>query len=120
MTKDEDGPSHKCRIKWLEIKAGMGDKDAFAQLDDYCSISYEFITRQNAMQALQRQNHLDHDGMVNMIDAYLSTNNRLAGTAYGILNSFYQQSTSRDMMMAYYKSKTWEPWQKEILQNVIK
>lgn len=120
MTKDEDGPSHKCRIKWLEIKAGMGDKDALAQLDEYCSISYEFITRQNAMQVLQRLSHLDQEGMVNMIDAYLSPNNRLAGTAYGILNGFYQQTASRDMMMTYYKSKPWEPWQKEILQNVIK
>ena len=120
VTRDEVGPSHKVRIKWLEMKATMGDHKAINELDEYCSISYEFITRQLAMQSLQRLNTLDEVGLPNMVDAYLSTNNRLAGVAYGILNTFYQQTANRDMMMAYYKSKTWEPWQKEILVNVFK
>ncbi len=120
VTKNEVGLSKKVRIKWLEIKAGMGDKAALKELDDYTSISYEFGTRQTALGALQRLNHLDDESIANMIDAYLSTNNRLAGVAYGTLNSFYQQTAYRDMMMAYYKSKTWEQWQKDILQNVFK
>lgn len=120
MTKNEVGASKKCRIKWLEIKAGMGDKDAIKELNEYASISYEFGTRNNAIASLQKLNHLDADGLANLVDAYLSTNNRLASNAYTALNTFYGQLPYRDMMMTYYKSKTWEPSQKEILQNVFK
>lgn len=120
LTKNEEGASMKCRIKWLEIKAGMGDKDAFKELNKYVSGSYEFGTRNNAIASLQKLNHLDTDGLTNLVEAYLSTNNRLAGNAYTALNTFIGQLPYRDMMMAFYKSKTWEPWQKEILQNVFK
>lgn len=120
LTKNEEGPSKKCRIKWLEIKAGMGDKDAFRELNEYVSSSYEFGTRNNAIASLQKLNHLDNDGLANLIEAYLSTNNRLAGNAYTALNTFYGELPYRDMMTTYYKSKTWEPWQKDILQNVFK
>ncbi len=119
-TKNEDGMSHKVRIKWLEIKAATGDMAAMKDLVEYCSISNEFFARQTAMAAVQRLNYMDDALIANLIDALLSTNNRLAGTAHGTLNSYYQQVKYRDMMMAYYKSKSWEPWQKEIIDRVIR
>ncbi|MDP4220579.1 MAG: M1 family metallopeptidase [Bacteroidota bacterium] len=120
-TKDEDGMSHKVHIKWLEIKASSTqDAAALKQLVDYVSVSYEFITRQTAMDALSRLNYFDNDLLANLINALLSTNNRLAGSANGILTKYYGQTQFRNMMMAYYKSKTWEPWQKEIIDRIIK
>ncbi len=121
LTKDEMGMSHKVHIKWLEIKASTsGDAAAIKELVDYTSVSYEFITRQTAMDALVRLNYIDNDLIANLIDALLSTNNRLAGSANGILTKYYGQTKDREMMMAYYKSKQWEPWQKEIVEKIIK
>ena len=120
-TKDEMGMSHKVHIKWLEIKAAStGDAAAIKELVDYTSVSYEFITRQTAMDALVRLNYIDNDLITNLIDALLSTNNRLAGSANGILTKYYGQTKDREMMMSYYKAKTWEPWQKEIVERIIK
>ena len=121
LTKDEMGMSHKVHIKWLEIKAAStADAAAIKELVDYTSVSYEFITRQTAMDALVRLNYMDNDFIANLIDALLSTNNRLAGSANGILTKYYGQTKDREMMMAYYRSKTWEPWQKEIVDKIIK
>ncbi|MBS1904955.1 MAG: hypothetical protein JSS75_14720 [Bacteroidetes bacterium] len=120
MTKDVDGMEHKVRLKWLELKAQGGDQAAIDQLVDYASISYEFITRQAAMSALQRLNYLNEPLVANLIDALLSTNNRLAGSANAVLAKYYEQTKFRTMMMTYYKSKSWEPWQKEIIDRVIK
>jgi hypothetical protein len=120
VTKDEMGMSHKVHIKWLEIKASGGDMAAAKALVDYVSISYEFGTRQSAMDALARLNYLDNDLIANLIDCLLSTNNRLAGAANGNLTKYYGETNFRAMMMAYYKSKSWEPWQKEIIERIIK
>ncbi len=121
LTKDEMGMGHKVHIKWLEIKAAStGDQAAIKELVDYTSISYEFGTRQSAMDALVRLDYFDNDLLANMIDAVLSTNNRLAGAANGNMTKYYGQTKPRAMMMAYYKGKTWEPWQKEILDKIVK
>jgi aminopeptidase N len=121
MTKDEIGLSRKVRIKNLEIKAATtGDNAAFKELVDYVSVSYEFGTRTAAMDALSRLNYLDDALAANLIDALLSTNNRLAGTANGTITKYYTNPKYRDMLMSYYKSKSWEPWQKEIIERIIK
>jgi aminopeptidase N len=120
-TKNEVGPSKRIRIKWLEIRAlSTQDPAAFKELTDYVSISYEFGTRQTAMDALSRLNYLDNDLINNLIDALLSTNNRLAGSASGVLTKYYQQTKFRDMMLSYYKSKSWESWQREIIERIIR
>ncbi|MEI8133680.1 MAG: M1 family metallopeptidase [bacterium] len=124
MTKDEIGPSRKVRIKWLEIhatSAGMADVNTlFNELVDYVSGSYEFGTRQAALDVLTRLYYVNNDLVVNLIDALLSTNNRLAGSASGAITKFYAQPKYKAMFMAYVKSKTWEPWQKEIIDRVIR
>jgi aminopeptidase N len=120
MTSGVDGKNMKVKIKWLELKAASGDQQALNELVEYTSGSYEFITRQNAMNSLSRLNYMDNALAENLVDALLSTNNRLAGSAHGILATYYSQTKYRDMMLAYSKSKSWEPWQKEILDRVVK
>ncbi|MEP7233706.1 MAG: M1 family metallopeptidase [Ignavibacteriota bacterium] len=121
LTKDEIGPSRRVRIKWLEIKAATsGDAAALKELVDYVSISYEFGTRQTAMDALSRLMYMDDALASYLIDALLSTNNRLAGASNGTITKYYANPKYRDMLMAYYRSKTWEPWQKDIIEKIIK
>jgi aminopeptidase N len=121
MTKDEIGPSRKVRIKWLEIKAATsGDNAALKELVDYVSVSYEFGTRQTAMDALSRLFYLDDALIANLFDALLSTNNRLAGATNGTMTKYYANPKYRDMMMTYYRSKTWEQWQKDIIEKIVK
>ncbi len=121
VTKDEIGLSKKVRIKNLEIRAVTNSEfAALKELVDYTSISYEFGTRTAAMDALNRLYYMDDELAANLIDALLSTNNRLAGSANGTLTKYYANPKYRDMLMTYYKSKTWEPWQKEIVDKIIK
>jgi aminopeptidase N len=121
ITKDEMGLSKKVRIKSLEIRASStGDIAAIKELVDYVSISYEFGTRQTAMDVLSKLDYLDNDLAANLMDALLSTNNRLAGSANGVMTKYYTNPKYREMLMAYYKSKSWEPWQKEIIEKIVK
>ncbi len=115
-----DDPHKRVHIKWLELAAPSNGQLSYPELVGYVSGSYEFMTRQNAMGALQRLNYLNDALIANLIDALLSTNNRLAGVANGAIASYYQQSQHREKIMAYYKAHQWKPWQKEILDRVIK
>ena len=42
------------------------------------------------------------------------------GNANGTITKFYANPKYRDMLMAFYKSKTWEQWQKDIIEKIVK
>lgn len=92
ITRNETGPGHKTRILRLELMAEKGDTSALHTLSDLCSQGFEFITRQNAMQALKRLNYLDDTTIVHMLNAVMNPNYKLGGTAAQILKDFMQQT----------------------------
>jgi aminopeptidase N len=80
-------------IKWLELS--VGEKADAAQINElvgYTSVSYEFVTRGNAMAALRRLNHCDDQLIANCLSASLSSNGRLAGPAAETIKYFYAQN----------------------------
>jgi len=80
-------------IKWLELS--IGEKPEAAQINElvgYTSVSYEFVTRGNAMAALRRLNHCDDQLIANCLTASLSSNGRLAGPAAETIRYFYGQN----------------------------
>lgn len=91
ITRSEKGPGMKTRILWLELKAEGGDQAALDELADLCGPAFEFITRQNAMNALKRLNYLNEMAVNHLLEAALHPNFKLAGTAAQILKDFMIQ-----------------------------
>jgi hypothetical protein len=115
-TQNEKGPGMKTRILWLELKAEKGDNESLRELGDLCSSGFEFITRQNAMNALKRLNYLNPIIIRNWLDAVLNPNYKLAGTASQILKEMMIQSQWKNMIQLEVKLlKSSNPNSKEIL-----
>lgn len=115
MTKSTVGTvGRNVRVKWLEIACARGsDKSALVELIGYCSNSYEFRTRVNAMNALKKLGVMNKDIFPSLFDAMLSSNGRLSGPAVDVLKYFYEQNEYKTMISSYILTTTWEEWQRE-------
>jgi len=119
-TANDFGLGGNIRAKWLEISYQLaGDKKAATQLVDLVSQSYEFRTRQSAMQALERINHWDETLMLNLTNALFSQNTRLSGQAQITLKHFYKQVGPKQTIDNYYRDGDWLPWQQTQVNNII-
>lgn len=99
LTQDEPGWRGKnIRIKWLEIAIGFGGKAYLAELKNYTSESYEFETRINAMNALQRLNIMDEQTSKNMLQGLFHWNRKISKAALDVLSYFYQQNIYSQMI----------------------
>ena len=120
QTKDVDGvPGRIVKIKWLEISSLTNPKYV-DQLVSFCSSSYEFRTRTNAMNSLKKLNYLDDSEIEYIIDAMMSPNSRLSNPASDVLSFFYTQSAYKRIIINYVESKEWKSWQNKIIKNVVK
>jgi aminopeptidase N len=115
-----ESPGKKVRIKSCEYGFLMGHTDMMKELIEYTSSSYEFTTRQNAIEAIKRLGVLNEEILSNLLDAYFNPNNRLSGTAYGVLTKFYEAPVYRGMMSMYTRITPMEQWQRDMIANVIK
>lgn len=98
-TVDETGWRGKnIRIKWLEIAIGSGGNAYLGELKNYTSESYEFETRINAMQALQRLNILDKEIAENMLKGSLHRNRKLSASARESLRYFHEQTHYKNII----------------------
>lgn len=119
-TKGVEGIGNEVRIKWLELKSGRGDESAIKTLAAMTSRSYEFRTRVGAMEALKRLNYLGPDVLPHLFDALTSSNNRLRAPAAAVAASFMQQAAFGDQLRKFYQSQSWEGWQREMIERVIR
>jgi aminopeptidase N len=107
-------------MKWLEISLNAkADKNLTSQLIGYTSISYEFITRTNAMQALRRLNICDERLLANCVNACQSNNGRLSGPATETIKYFYAQDKYKAMITALASKGNWDAKEKETLNKII-
>ncbi len=112
-------PAERVHIAVLERRALQAEQRAFDTLVDYTTSAFEFHTRQNAFSALKRLNHCDIRLVHSTIDALFSTNNRLADHVRGVCEYWIQQSEYKKLFADYYRSNTWERWEREILSKVL-
>lgn len=107
----------------VDIKRGEIDyylnKTTPTALVDYTSIGFEFITRQNAMNALKRMNYCDKDVVSNIMNAMFSTNGRLASVASATLKHFSEQPLFKQEIRAVYESMKLEDWQKQMIKPLL-
>ncbi len=121
-TKNDYGIEHGLRTVWLEIKAYKSSRipeadSALNELTDYCSGSYEFRTRMNALAAIKELNVLTPAIVANLFDAALIHNWILAGNAKKVLDYYYDQPDKKKMIQDYYASQTFTPAEKKILEK---
>ncbi|MBC7425808.1 MAG: M1 family metallopeptidase [Bacteroidia bacterium] len=84
QTSLEVGMGKSIRCKWLQYSSGIdiSNKDKYiAELTTYSAPIYEFRTRINAMNALKALNVYDNKIILNMAEAAVSNNGRLAAPA---------------------------------------
>ncbi len=96
------------RIKFLELSIAFSKQNqdaALEELIDLSGISFEFITRKNALEALLSLNILNDRIMSNLGNACLSLNSRLAGPATAVLTQFKNRTEHQSFLMNYFNSE---------------
>jgi hypothetical protein len=120
-TKGVQGMNNSLRIKWLELSA-INNVERQKCLDELVWLAgnqWEFRTRNNAFTALKTLNYCDEKLVVNLFDAMLNTNSRLAGPAQQLADYLCMQSANKNRFVAYFKSQPWEKWQTELLKKQL-
>lgn len=120
VIKGEHGMHERVRIARLEVLASDGDMAAYDELADLCGPSWEFMTRQNAMQAVKRTGTLTPLSAANMIDALWSTNGRLAAVASGVLMALAEQPRWKSLVRTAVGGLVMKPWQRAIVDPLIR
>ncbi len=120
-TKNVFGMSNSVNIKWHELAATnqIRKQESVNALVGYSSNQWEFRTRNNAFASIKSLGYCDDKLVVNLFDAMLSTNGRLATPASQLADFLAQQTEYKNMFTAYYKSQTWETWQIEQLKKYM-
>lgn len=120
LTRDETGwRGRNIRIKWLEIAIENGQEEYLKELISYSSKSFEFETRQNALNVLRRLNYLDSESAANLIDAYLYWNYKLSNTAKDVLGFFLQENKTRQVIQGVYESGKWTENELSALEELM-
>ncbi len=115
------GPHERVRITRLEIEATWNDDaGAVKELADLCGPGWEFITRQNAMQALRRVGTVTPLAAENMLLAVLSTNTRLAGVAQSVLNGLCEQPRLKSIVSTVAKTMQLNEIQRDTLAQYLR
>ncbi|MFY7946085.1 MAG: M1 family metallopeptidase [Bacteroidia bacterium] len=120
--KDLDGQAMALKVRYLELgtEAYPDMKDAFiGQLTDLCGEKYEFRTRINAMQALQRLNACNKMVVLNLYDAMLNFNSRLNAPAKDVLNYFKGQTSHLATMREVLRTGNYTEAQRQKLSATL-
>ncbi len=114
------GPHERVRIARLEIEALDGSSSALTELVDLSGPGWEFITRQNAMNALKRVGVLTQDGARNILLALWSTNNRLSSTAQGVLSSLVENPKNKSTVRVALGQMQLQSWQRDMAKPYLR
>ncbi len=116
--KGVKGSHQRVDIKRMEIEYYLS-KAAPTTLVDYTSNGFEFITRQNAMNALKRMNYCDATVIKNLFNAMFSTNGRLGGVAAGTLKHFSEQPLYKQEIKSVRSTMQLEEWESNTLKPYL-
>lgn len=122
ITKGIDGTNGRnVLIKRLEILAELNEEKEkeIQQLVELSSVSYEFITRANAMAALRRVDHFSLELLENCLQACLTNNGRLSGPAAETVKYFYAQDKYKRVITDNIRNKERKNWEMEKLMGLL-
>jgi aminopeptidase N len=107
------------RIKWLEIAVKSVKLEYIERLKDYSSISYEFETRKNALEAIYRLNYFDSTVAFNLLKAYSYWNFKLSEPAKKIIEAIKSDPVKMDLLFSVFNNSKWLEDEKGKLEKVI-
>jgi aminopeptidase N len=107
------------RIKWLEIAIQNNKKKHLEELKDYSSVSYEFETRKNALEALARLDYLDSTVAFNLLKAYSYWNFKLSDPAKNILMTYKENPIKWSLISDSFKTNAWNKEEKIKLDKLF-
>ena len=121
ITKDIYGTNGKhVRFQWLRTAYNhTGKKEYIDELVDYASISYEFMTRINAINYLRKLNYFDEILLNNLIDAAQKGNTRLATPAKEAITYYYAQDKNKELIKATIEKLNVDKLSKESLKKLL-
>lgn len=114
------GMHERVRIARLELEAESGSTSALDELSDLCGSGWEFITRQNAMNAFRRLGTITPPAAAAMTAAVLSTNNRLSAVASGVISTLCEQSKLKAVFRQAVDTKQLDQSQRDLLAPILK
>ncbi|MDZ7847533.1 MAG: HEAT repeat domain-containing protein [Owenweeksia sp.] len=115
-------PGHKVHITTLLYQvAFFKDKRAYGELVKYASAGYDFLTRINAIQALEPINLLTPEYNAYLFDALFDPNWKLRKEARRVLQDFNQDEEARKLLQEYVKTerKKWNDFQKRSVKRTF-
>ena len=120
LTKDEKGnDAHNFRISWLKWAIKNGNKEFEKELVDYASLSFDFLTRKNALDAIKYLKLVNTETLIMAINASESTNQKLQGDAVAFLNWAFHESNSWKGLIENLSPKgQMEDWKQEIWKRI--
>ncbi len=120
VTEKEVGAIGKnVRIKWLEMAINYTAAPQTNELVDYTSNSFEFRTRINAINALQRLNYFSVPLLENIISGINSSNRRLAQPFKNALKHFYAQTKYKTIIYNHISSLKDEALKEKLLSVIL-
>lgn len=120
--KNLDGQAMALKVRYLELGTEVFPdmRQSFINsLTLFCGEQYEFRTRINAMQALQRLNACNAGIVKNLYDAMLNFNSRLNAPAKDVLTYFKQQTGNLKIMREVLNSLGFSDADKEKLKTSL-
>jgi aminopeptidase N len=113
------GTHERVAIARLELETRMGRQGALDDLEELAGSKWEFITRQNAMQAIKRLGILRLQGCAAVLSALWNHNTRLSATAKDVLQYFAQQPASGELIRTCARSEARTTWQLERVRELV-
>jgi aminopeptidase N len=97
------------------------DQDALDSLIDRASVSYEFLTRINAIQALQSLNAFNESLLPHLFEGLFNTNRKLLRSARSALKHFAQNSDFKNQIDRYVAKNEdgWDDFQKRMVARTF-
>ncbi len=120
--KGIDGYIFNLKIRYLELGCDLDPnlkESNVSQLADLCGDKYEFRTRVNAMQALQRLNLCNEKVVANLYACLLNFNSRLAGPAKDVLSYFKQQTQGNRTLKAVLEGGNYSAEEKKQIKQSL-
>ncbi len=120
LTEGVDGTGHRVSVLWNEISARHGDTASVSRLIGYAGVSYEFMTRMNALEALKRLGVCDERLFGPLFSAMANPNGRLRAPAEAVAAYFMEQTSPARAMKLYYGAHAWTRSQRAFLDPYFK
>jgi hypothetical protein len=120
LTKNDHGTGNRVGVLWHEINARHGDTSSVARLVEYAGASYEFMTRVNALEALKRLGYFDEPLFPGLMSAMANPNGRLRAPAEAVASYFMEQTYLAQKLTGYYRSHSWTPAERKLLDPYFK